>query len=83
MKKRILMGAGAVAVVAMTAGAVLLVAESNPTHQIGPNTANPAYIVVNTPTAVTFTSIIADSSLKKQDPNTTLSDPATYSGMFS
>jgi hypothetical protein len=72
MKKRILIGIEVLAVVVMTAGAVLFAVESNPARQIGPNTATPAYIVVNTPTPVIFTSVIADSSLKKQDPKKVL-----------
>ncbi len=36
--------------------------------RIGPNSAAPNFIVVKTPTAVTFTSVITDSNLRKHDP---------------
>jgi hypothetical protein len=55
-----------------TGGVVSLAAQTNPVRQIGPNTATPAYIVVNTPTPVTFTSVIADSNLRKHDPKRVL-----------
>ena len=37
-------------------------------ERIGPNSASPAYIVVNTSTPVTFTSVISDSNRRKHDP---------------
>ena len=72
MNTRTLTGVGSIAVVALTVGAALLAARSGSMRQIGPNTASPAYIVVKTPTVVTFTSVIADSSLKKHDPKKVL-----------
>ncbi len=36
--------------------------------RIGPNSAAPAFISVNTPTVVTFTSVITDSNLRRHDP---------------
>ncbi len=36
--------------------------------RIGPNSASPSYIVVNTGTEVTFTTVITDTNLRKHDP---------------
>lgn len=51
----------AAAVAAAIAGAVVWLQAATPT--IGPTTATPAYIVVNTPTPVVITAQIADSTL--------------------
>jgi len=47
---------------------VWLGAETIQSGKIGPNAADPTYIVVSTSTPVTFTSVISDSSLRKHDP---------------
>ncbi len=47
--------------------------------RIGPSSASPSYIVVNTGTAVTFTTVITDTNLRKHDPLKVLlvrTDPA-------
>lgn len=59
-----------VAIVFCAGAATWLHAES--ASSVGPNTASPAYIVVKTPTPVTFTSVIADSNLRKHDPKRVL-----------
>jgi len=48
-------------------GSVLLYAQSRRgTGNFGPTGANPAYIIINSPTLVTFTSQITDRKLKKR-----------------
>lgn len=53
----------------LAAGTVVwLGAQANQSARIGPNSADPAYIVVSTSTPVTFTSVISDAGLRKHDP---------------
>ena len=68
MKTRTIVLVLSVALACVTVGGAWLSGAAIPPHQIGPNTANPAYIVVSTSTPVTFTSVIADSTLWRHDP---------------
>jgi hypothetical protein len=69
---RRLLWAGLLLLLVATTGVWLLAAPTPSSGSIGPNSAAPSYIVVDTPTEVTFTSVITDSKQLTHHPNKVL-----------